>query len=62
MVYTVHRCLINSDQSGKLPDNLLPGNSGFQDLLKTDLVMNIYKDGKFGSYRHFHVKNGNIIY
>ena len=44
-----------------LPDlseaNLLKSQL-FKDLLKKDLLFNIYKDGKWGSYRHLPLDTG----
>ena len=55
-----NRCIVNCDSS-KLPTDLLPGGHGFQELLNKDLVMNIYKNGQLGSFRHQHLPNGNYL-
>ncbi|XP_074648828.1 fatty acid synthase-like isoform X2 [Tubulanus polymorphus] len=47
------RCvyLCNLDKKSELPD-LAEGGAVFQHLVHMDLVMNVYRDGKWGSFRH----------
>ena len=46
------RCLVNvSLATTNLPTDLLPGNSKFNILVQRDVLMNVYRDGVFGSYR-----------
>ena len=46
------RCLVNvSLKTTNLPTDLLPGNSQFNKMVERDVLMNVYKDGVFGSYR-----------
>ncbi|KAJ8319450.1 hypothetical protein KUTeg_004541 [Tegillarca granosa] len=47
------RCIFNADMDGKstLP-NLDIYNKTFQKLAQKNLVMNVYRNGQFGSYRH----------
>jgi fatty acid synthase len=50
------RCIFNASKSSKNRSALPPvafDKSIYSDLLKKDLVMNVYRDGKFGSFRHF---------
>ena len=50
------RCIFNASKSGKSRTALPPvafDKSFYSDILKKDLVMNVYRDGKFGSFRHF---------
>ena len=57
-VFFDYRC-ISSDVT--LPDlseaNLLKSQL-FKDILKKDLLFNVYKDGKWGSYRHLPLDTG----
>ncbi|XP_021358822.1 fatty acid synthase-like [Mizuhopecten yessoensis] len=45
------RCIFNMDSKPENPAWLFEG-SEFQSMVKKDLVMNIWKDGMWGSYRH----------
>ncbi|XP_077535335.1 fatty acid synthase-like [Haemaphysalis longicornis] len=47
------RCLCDASQMmSTITAEFSPGNPKYTELLEKDLVMNIYKDGKWGSYRH----------
>ncbi|XP_054155200.1 fatty acid synthase-like [Oppia nitens] len=50
------RCIFNASKSNK-NKTALPAvafdKSIYSDILKKDLVMNVYRDGKLGSFRHF---------
>ncbi|KAJ8018446.1 Fatty acid synthase [Holothuria leucospilota] len=58
MYFVHHRCLFNTSQDSDsfTPLTELPQ---MQQLLKTDLVMNIFKNGCWGSYRHRFLNEGN---
>ena len=58
------RCLVNvSVQTTNIPTDLLPGNQKFNDLVQRDVLMNVYKDGVFGSYRRTpFLKSKTLIY
>ncbi|XP_077489927.1 fatty acid synthase-like [Amblyomma americanum] len=47
------RCVFNASAKGsnKVAD-FSPSNPAYKDVLERDLVMNIYRDGQWGSYRH----------
>ncbi|XP_033753240.1 LOW QUALITY PROTEIN: fatty acid synthase-like [Pecten maximus] len=45
------RCIFNMDSKQENPAWLFEG-SEFQEIVKKDLVMNVWKDGMWGSYRH----------
>ncbi|KAM3843635.1 fatty acid synthase [Vipera latastei] len=56
------RCLFISSLSGASPRP--PTNSSakeMQTILKNDLVMNIYRDGKWGSFRHLPLKQAQSL-
>ncbi|XP_072140212.1 fatty acid synthase-like [Dermacentor andersoni] len=48
------RCLFDASFKGssKISD-FAPDNPQYKDVLQNDLVMNVYCDGRWGSYRHF---------
>ncbi|KAH9376318.1 hypothetical protein HPB48_018769 [Haemaphysalis longicornis] len=49
----LYRCLCDASQMmSTITAEFSPGNPKYTELLEKDLVMNIYKDGKWGSYRH----------
>ena len=39
----------------------LPGGNLFENLLAKDLVMNVFQDGKWGSFRHGPHIMGNLV-
>ncbi|XP_075558241.1 fatty acid synthase 1 [Dermacentor variabilis] len=47
------RCIFNASVKGsnKVAD-FSPSNPAYKDILEKDLVMNVYRDGQWGSYRH----------
>lgn len=47
------RCIFNASVKGsnKVAD-FSPSNPAYKEILEKDLVMNIYRDGQWGSYRH----------
>ncbi|KAM4844089.1 fatty acid synthase [Thomomys bottae] len=48
------RCILLSNLSSMAPvPKLDPGSAELQKLLAWDLVMNVYRDGAWGSFRHF---------
>lgn len=49
-----HRCILlsNLSNASQVP-KLDPGSSELQKVLKNDLVMNVYRDGAWGAFRHF---------
>lgn len=53
------RCIFNADVSGKqeLPEMTLDSTEFIQ-LQKSDLVMNVYRDGVWGSFRHMSLQTG----
>lgn len=52
------RCVFDASlkSSGKLPGFDLT-NAFYRDVLEKDLVMNVFRDGQWGSYRHFTLKS-----
>ncbi|XP_008826418.1 fatty acid synthase [Nannospalax galili] len=48
------RCILlsNLSRASRLP-KLDPGSAELQKVLKSDLVMNVYRDGVWGAFRHF---------
>lgn len=47
------RCIVDASMKGKnLVADFSPSNPAYKELLKRDLVMNIYRNGQWGSYRH----------
>lgn len=54
-----HRCILVSNLSSKIrTPSLDPGSSELQKVLQGDLVMNVYRDGAWGSFRHFPLERG----
>ncbi|XP_039082547.1 fatty acid synthase [Hyaena hyaena] len=53
------RCILVSNLSSKVhTPSLDPGSSELQKVLQGDLVMNVYRDGAWGSFRHFPLERG----
>ena len=53
----LYRCIFNaSDKTLELDDGL------FKSLQQKDLVMNIFMDDKWGSFRHFPIENSKWIF
>ncbi|XP_033100036.1 fatty acid synthase-like [Anneissia japonica] len=46
------RCIFNGDLDGSDNFDLSPSNKMMSDVLKRDLVMNVYRNGQIGSFRH----------
>ena len=56
------RCLLNvSLAMTNLPNDIIPGNSAFDSLVQQDILMNVFKDGVFGSYRRTKFSDGNYV-
>ena len=54
------RCIFNASKSGKTRAALPPvafDKSFYSDILNKDLVMNVFRDGKLGSFRHFELSD-----
>ncbi|KAM5273320.1 fatty acid synthase [Ctenodactylus gundi] len=53
------RCILLSNLSSTAPvPKVEPGSSELQKVLEGDLVMNVYRDGAWGAFRHFHLEQG----
>ncbi|XP_032285376.1 fatty acid synthase [Phoca vitulina] len=53
------RCILVSNLSGTSPiPKMDPGSSELQKVLQGDLVMNVYRDGSWGAFRHFPLEHG----
>lgn len=54
-----HRCILvsNLSSTSRTP-SLDPGSSELQKVLRGDLVMNVYRDGAWGAFRHFPLERG----
>lgn len=56
------RCIFNTDLNF---NHLFPkfsfDKSIFNDILKKDLVMNVYRNQQFGSFRHFSIDSENLV-
>ncbi|KAG8507553.1 Fatty acid synthase [Galemys pyrenaicus] len=53
------RCVLVSNLSSKSPvPKLDPGSPEMQKVLRGDLVMNVYRDGAWGAFRHFPLEQG----
>lgn len=54
-----YRCILlsNLSNTSHVP-KLDPGSSELQKVLKHDLVMNVYRDGAWGAFRHFQLEQG----
>ena len=49
-----HRCVLVSNLSSTSPaPEMHPSSSELQKVLQGDLVMNVYRDGAWGAFRHF---------
>lgn len=57
-----HRCILlsNLSSTSHVP-KLDPGSSELQKVLENDLVMNVYRDGAWGAFRHFLLEQGEPI-
>ena len=58
------RCIFNASTSNRSITTLPPvefDNPFYSEILKNDLVMNVYRDGKFGSFRHFDLSDDSEI-
>lgn len=54
-----HRCILLSNLSNTShAPKLDPGSPELQQVLKHDLVMNVYRDGAWGAFRHFQLEQG----
>ncbi|XP_043860025.1 LOW QUALITY PROTEIN: fatty acid synthase [Dromiciops gliroides] len=53
------RCVLisNLNSSSTIPQTS-PSNKEMQKILQGDLVMNVYRDGKWGAFRHFPLREG----
>ncbi|KAL3216030.1 hypothetical protein MRX96_033213 [Rhipicephalus microplus] len=56
------RCVFDASQkeSSRVSD-FSPGNAAYKQLVERDLVMNIYRDGHWGSYRHRSTKWKEVV-
>ncbi|KAH7943510.1 hypothetical protein HPB52_009166 [Rhipicephalus sanguineus] len=56
------RCVFDASQkeSSRVSD-FSPGNEAYKQLMERDLVMNIYRDGHWGSYRHRSTKWNGVV-
>lgn len=56
----VTRCAFvsNLNETSEVPD-LRPGQEAMRSALEADLVMNVFRDGRWGSFRHQLFTNGN---
>ncbi|XP_042639485.1 fatty acid synthase [Orycteropus afer afer] len=53
------RCILVSNLSSTSPvPSMDPGSPELQKLLQKDLVMNVYRDGAWGAFRHFPLEQG----
>ncbi|KAI5764340.1 FASN protein [Gulo gulo luscus] len=53
------RCILVSNLSSASPTpKMEPGSSELQKVLQGDLVMNVYRDGSWGAFRHFPLEHG----
>lgn len=54
-----HRCILVSNLSNTSPvPKMDPSSSELQKVLQGDLVMNVYRDGAWGAFRHFPLEQG----
>lgn len=54
-----HRCVLVSNLSSTSPaPEMHPSSSELQKVLQGDLVMNVYRDGAWGAFRHFPLEQG----
>lgn len=58
-----HRCILlsNLSSTSHVP-KLDPGSSELQKVLESDLVMNVYRDGAWGAFRHFQLEQGKPVH
>lgn len=60
---TFHRCVFmperNKEQNN--PPKYSFEDQFFQDVFKKDLVMNVFKEEAWGSYRHIKIEKGKIF-
>lgn len=57
-----HRCILLSNLSSTShTPKLDPGSPELRKVLETDLVMNVYRDGAWGAFRHFLLEQGEPI-
>ncbi|KAL1467983.1 hypothetical protein MTO96_041785, partial [Rhipicephalus appendiculatus] len=56
------RCVFDASQkeSSRVSD-FSPGNAAYKQLMERDLVMNVYRDGHWGSYRHRSTKWSGVV-
>lgn len=53
------RCILVSNLGSTSPvPQLDPGSAELQEVLRGDLVMNVYRDGAWGAFRHFPLEHG----
>ena len=57
-IYLHSRCILSDVTLPDLSEANLLKSELFKDLLKKDLLFNVYKDGKWGSYRHLPLDTG----
>ncbi|XP_037572178.2 fatty acid synthase [Dermacentor silvarum] len=51
------RCVFDANGKGSNSvSNFNPSNPAYKDIIEKDLVMNVYRDGQWGSYRHHAVQ------
>ncbi|KAH6942266.1 hypothetical protein HPB50_002653 [Hyalomma asiaticum] len=55
------RCIFNASvkPSNKIAD-FSPSNPAYKEILEKDLVMNVYRDGQWGSYRHVVTQSAGV--
>ncbi|KAL1470735.1 hypothetical protein MTO96_040288 [Rhipicephalus appendiculatus] len=52
-------CVFDASHNGRNEvSDFSPGNLKYADILQRDLVMNVYRDGQWGSYRHLCMTSG----
>lgn len=56
---SAHRCILlsNLSSASHIP-KMEPNSAELQKVLADDLVMNIYRDGAWGAFRHFPLEQG----
>lgn len=55
------RCILVSNLSSTSPiPKMDPGSTELQKVLQGDLVMNVYRDGAWGAFRHFPLEPGEL--
>ncbi|XP_037571297.2 LOW QUALITY PROTEIN: fatty acid synthase-like [Dermacentor silvarum] len=56
------RCVFDANQKGpSRVSDFCPSNEAYKHLLERDLVMNVYRDGQWGSYRHRSVQWRGVV-